>query len=253
MRLNNYNLDTIRKNALITGASSGIGKATAEMFAENQYNLVLQVRSETDELHNWIDEIRSKHEISITILICDFQSEDEFVNFLKRISELDFITTLINCAGMPFGATIMMTSVSKLRSVFEINFFNQIRLIQIVLKKMIRQKYGTIINVTSMSGVNASRGNLAYGASKSSLNYATKVLATEMAEYGIRVNAICPGAVATKMLDEMEPSRKKELIEKSALKRAALPHEIASIALFLASDASSYLNGAIIEVDGGRN
>jgi 3-oxoacyl-[acyl-carrier protein] reductase len=161
------------------------------------------------------------------------------------------IDVLINNAGIASGGFFQMTSIDEMRKLFEVNFFSQIALSQIISRKMIRNKMGSIINIASNAGLLGGQGMLAYGSSKAALILATKVMATELGKFNIRVNAIAPSVTKTDMYDQMEEKAREKLISSSALGRPANPDEVANTALFLASELSSYLNGQIICMDGG--
>ena len=161
------------------------------------------------------------------------------------------VDVLVNNAGIASGALFQMTTISELRKIFEINFFSQITLTQGVAKLMARNKSGSIINITSTAAFIADPGTLAYGSSKSAFARATKSMATELGSSNIRVNAIAPSVTKTDMFDQMSHEAREKLINSSALKRAAEPKDIANVALFLASELSSFVTGQIIRADGG--
>lgn len=153
---------------------------------------------------------------------------------------------------MLFNSLFQMTSENKLNEIFNVNYFSQIFLTQIVSRGMIKNKKGNIIFVASTSGINGDEGRFAYSATKSAIINSTKTLSKELSRYNIRVNSISPGLTKT---DLMTNNTKKEVIEneikKISLKRVAEPQEISNVLLFLASDKSSYINGQNITVDGG--
>ena len=145
-----------------------------------------------------------------------------------------------------------MTPLKKIKEKFKINFFNQIYLSQLIVKKMQKNKKGSIINVSSTSAIQGNIGRLAYASSKSSLITATKVMSRELGQLGIRVNSICPGLTNTDMMvNNTDKKILSEITERLNLKRIAEPDEIANVITFLASDLSSYLTGENIIVDGG--
>jgi 3-oxoacyl-[acyl-carrier protein] reductase len=144
-----------------------------------------------------------------------------------------------------------MASVADMRKVFEINLFSQLLLTQSLARKMIRQKSGSIINIASTAALFADPGTLAYGSSKAALTRASESMATELGAFNIRVNTISPGVTRTDMFDQMTESARNSLINRSALKRAAEPQEVANAALFLASELSVFITGQTLRVDGG--
>jgi 3-oxoacyl-[acyl-carrier protein] reductase len=144
-----------------------------------------------------------------------------------------------------------MTTMEQMKKVFEVNFFSQMLLTQYITKIMMRNKAGSVINISSISAIDGNPGQLAYTASKAAIIGATKTLSAELAGYGIRVNAIAPGVIDTEMTKKMPPEVLKRLMAKSDLKHLGLPSEVAGVILFLASDMSSYVTGQVLRVDGG--
>jgi 3-oxoacyl-[acyl-carrier protein] reductase len=158
---------------------------------------------------------------------------------------------LVNNAGVAHGGLFQMTSMDTIRQVFEVNFFSVLQLTQSVVRLMQKKKSGSIINMASVAGIDLQSGNIAYGVSKAALIAATKTLAAELGSSGIRVNAIAPGLTDTDMADSMEKEARQNMIAKTSLKRLALPTEIANVAVFLASDMSSFITGSVLCADGG--
>ena len=144
-----------------------------------------------------------------------------------------------------------MTSMAEMRKVFEVNVFGQLLFTQSMVRKMTRQKSGSIIHISSTAALIADPGTLVYGSSKAAFARTAQSLATELGAFNIRVNAIAPGVTRTDMFEQMAESAHTNLINRSALKRAAEPQDIANTALFLASDLSSFITGQTIRVDGG--
>jgi 3-oxoacyl-[acyl-carrier protein] reductase len=167
---------------------------------------------------------------------------------IGQASSLDII---VNNAGIASGGLFQMASVADMRKVFEINLFSQLLLTQSLVRKMVRQKSGSIINIASTAALFADPGTLAYGSSKAALTRASESMATELGAFNIRVNTISPGVTRTEMFDQMTESARDSLINRSALKRAAEPQEVANAALFLASELSAFITGQTLRVDGG--
>ena len=145
-----------------------------------------------------------------------------------------------------------MTPIEKIRDLFEVNFFSQLLFTQYMIKKMMKKKSGSIINISSSSAIEANPGRIAYASSKSALVTSSKVMARELANFNIRCNVVSPGLTDTKMMraSHTEENIKKK-IDSLMIKRAASPNEIANAIMFLASDQSSYITGQVIKVDGG--
>jgi 3-oxoacyl-[acyl-carrier protein] reductase len=167
------------------------------------------------------------------------------------IGQAGSLDIIVNHAGIASGGLFQMASVADMRKVFEINLFSQLLLTQSLARKMIRQKSGSIINIASTAALFADPGTLAYGSSKAALTRASESMATELGAFNIRVNTISPGVTRTDMFDQMTESARNSLINRSALKRAAEPQEVANAALFLASELSVFITGQTLRVDGG--
>ena len=133
----------------------------------------------------------------------------------------------------------------------QVNFFAAVQMAQLVSKVMLRQRRGSIVNIASIAGIDGDLSQLEYGASKAALICATKKMAYEWGEYGIRVNAIAPGIIDTKMTGGMDSRVVEELIRNTSLHRAGQPSEIARLCVFLGSDQSSYISSETIRIDGG--
>jgi 3-oxoacyl-[acyl-carrier protein] reductase len=144
-----------------------------------------------------------------------------------------------------------MTSIEQLKLIFEVNFFSQILITQFITKLMLRQKRGSVINIASIAGLDGSAGQLAYSSSKAALIGATRTMSRELAQHGIRVNAIAPGVIDTDMNAVVPDNVLADHIKGMSIQRMGSSSEVANAILFLASDLSSYMTGQIIRVDGG--
>ena len=241
-----------KKVVVVTGANRGIGKCITETFAENGASIIACMRVISSESKEWMKSLENEFNISINPVLVDLSDEISVKGLTKEIMSISpRVDVLVNNAGIASGALFQMTTISELRKIFEINFFSQITLTQGVAKLMARNKSGSIINITSTAAFIADPGTLAYGSSKSAFARATKSMAAELGSSNIRVNAIAPSVTKTDMFDQMSHEAREKLINSSALKRAAEPKDIANVALFLASELSSFVTGQIIRVDGG--
>ena len=240
------------KNSIITGCNKGIGKVILETFAENGANIIACARKETIEFNDYIESIKNKFSVAITPIYFDLENSDEIKNAISKIVSLKIkIDILVNNAGFASGAYFQMTPINDLERMMKINFTSQIQFTQGISRYMARFKSGSIINMGSTAGLLGDIGMLSYGSSKAALIFATKTMASELGQYNIRVNVIAPSVTKTEMFDQMEENARTKLINSSALKRAAEPVEVANVALFLASDLSTFVNGQTIRVDGG--
>ena len=162
------------------------------------------------------------------------------------------VDVLVNNAGIIHTASFQMTPVDKMKEVFEINFFSQMVLTQYITRIMTRQKSGSIINISSSAAIEGNEGRTAYASSKAAMICSTKVMAIELGEYNIRVNAIAPGLTRTDMMRGSTPENVLEdTLKRTCMKRVGRPEEIANVVLFLSSDLSSYMTGQVLRVDGG--
>lgn len=240
------------KTAIITGCNKGIGKSILETFAENGANIIACTRHESREFNDYIDFIQNKHSITITKVTFDLEDSIQIKAAISLIISTKVkIDILVNNAGYASGAYFQMTPIVELEKMMKINFTSQVQFTQGISRYMARFKSGSIINMGSTAGLFGDTGMLSYGSSKAALIFATKTMASELGQYNIRVNVIAPSVTKTDMFDQMEENARTKLINSSAFKRAADPIEIANVALFLASDLSTFVNGQTIRVDGG--
>ena len=240
------------KVALITGCNRGIGKAILETFVRNGATVWACARQETEEHARFLEYLQSEFKGVIYPLYFDLTDEIKVLENLKPlVLKKEKIDILVNNAGIAHGSLFQMTSLNQIKKVFEINFFSQLLVTQYIVKLMVRQGAGSIINISSIVGLDPDQGYTAYGSSKAALIYASQTLAKELAAKHIRVNAIAPGLTETDMANQMGGEERISMIASSAMKRMAHPQEIADVALFLASDLASFVNGQVIRVDGG--
>ena len=145
-----------------------------------------------------------------------------------------------------------MTPIEKMREVYDINVFAQVQIMQLVARKMMKQKNGCIINMCSVGGIETNPGYLAYGSSKAALTWITKSLARELGPYGIRVNGIAPGLIDTDMGNYKSKEEIDKVLNRMSIKRMGKPEEIAQAAIYIASEEAAYMTGQILIIDGGR-
>lgn len=241
------------KTCIITGSNRGIGKALVETFAGAGYNIWACARKATPEYEAWLQETAAKANVWIKPVYFEL-TDTEAINagIQSIIDEGQPIDVLINNAGISTVGLLSMSKVEDIEKLFNVNFFAMLRIIQKVSKRMSRQRKGVIINMGSNAGIDPQPGKIAYGSSKAAVMMMTKCLAKELGPMGIRVNAIAPGPVETEMIHQYKDDVLKNLASESALRRLGTTDEIAKVALFLASEQASYINGEIIKVDGGR-
>lgn len=240
------------RTAVITGSNRGIGLAILRVFAENGANIVACARKESSEFTALTQSCTEAYGVNIDPVFFDFANEADVKAAVSAIvAKQAKIDIVVNNAGIAMGGLFRMTPIQGLKQAFQINFFAQVQFIQGLSRTMIRAQRGSIINIGSTAGLTGSPGTLSYGSSKAALMYATKNMAAELGAANVRVNAIAPGLTKTDMFYQMDEKARCRQIEATALGRAAEASEIANVALFLASDLSTYVSGQVIRVDGG--
>ncbi len=239
------------KNVLITGANGGLGRQLVSEFSANGANVIAHARTFSRDFKEWIEDIEDKNDGTIRQLAFDLTDAVGIKAAFKSLPPDLGIDILVNNAGIAHGGLASMTPITEVRRVFEINYFSQIEVTQLVLRRMMRKRSGNIINVASISGMDTKAGNVAYGASKAAMIAFTRTLSSELSGFGIRVNCVAPGLIDTNMAQLMEKKALASMIENSGMKRLATAEEIARVILFLSSSHSSFVNGQTLRVDGG--
>jgi len=237
------------KIAFITGCAGDLGIEIAKKLIKKKYKLICQIRKTNKKF----DKFKSQNKKDILeIQIFDLLDEKKIHNSMKKLfKKYNKIDSLIINAATPHGGVFEMTKISKIREVFEINFFSQLLIIQNLLKLLKRSKNPSIINISSVISFSSKRGNMSYGGSKAALNYATKILANELNNYKIRVNAIAPSVLENKMGNLMNEKSKKDLIDNSFQKKIFKMNDVVELVTFLLSSKSKSINGQILRIDGG--
>lgn len=241
------------KTAIITGAARGIGKAIALKFAAEGANIAF-----TDLV---IDENGKKTEEEIAALgvkakgyASNAASFEDTAKVVEQIhADFGSIDILVNNAGITKDGLMMRMSEGQWDAVINVNLKSAFNFIHACTPIMMRQRSGNIINMASVVGVHGNAGQCNYAASKAGLIALAKSIAQELGSRGIRANAIAPGFIITDMTAQLSEEVKAEWNKRIPLRRGGTPEDVANIALFLASDMSSYVSGQVIQVDGGMN
>ena len=233
------------KIAIITGATKGIGKSTAFLFSDSNA-IVYAIGRNEEELVSLSTYSSNIHPIKADV--CNTSQIKEL--FMSIHKEHGHIDVLVNNAGIMNDALIGMISDEMIQSLFQTNVFSVIQLTQLAARFMKRQKSGSIINISSIIGVNGNAGQSVYSATKGAVISFTKSAAKELANSEIRVNAIAPGIINTDLISSVPEQKLNERISQIKLGRIGQPEDVANTILFLASDSSSYITGQIIGVDG---
>jgi 3-oxoacyl-[acyl-carrier protein] reductase len=239
------------RTALITGASRGIGKAIAHRFAREGANIAITNIYEDEEFLNTIDEIKA-YNVQVKGYVSNASSYEDSQRIAEEIVR-DFgrLDILVNNAGITKDTLLMRMTEEQWDAVISVNLKSVFNLTKAVIQAMLKQKHGSIINMSSVVGVSGNAGQSNYSASKAGILGFTKSVAKELGSRNIRCNAIAPGFILTEMTEKLPPDIKSEWINKIPLKRGGTPDDVANTALFLASDLSSYITGQTIQVCGG--
>ena len=239
------------KNIFITGTNRGIGRSILVECAKNGANIWAHARHETDEFKELVQNISRKFNVEIWPIYFDLTDNDSMLNAFRVIRNQKLnLDVLINNAGVMQDALIGMISDNLIEKTFQVNVYAPIKLLQFAAKLMMRQKSGSIINISSIVGVNGNKGQTVYSSSKGAIISLTKTAAKELASYNIRVNALAPGMIDTDMFRSIGEDKQKLRIENIEMGRIGTPVDVANACVFLASDMSSYITGQILGVDG---
>lgn len=238
------------KNALITGAAQGIGKSIALGMAKEGANVAISdVNIENAE--NTAREIRSLGVKSISLKL-DVSNQENVINAFSRFTEeLGPIDILVNNAGITKDTLILRMKEADWDAVLGVNLKGSFLCSREAVKKMSKQRYGKIINISSVVAFMGNPGQANYSASKAGLIGLTKTIAKEYANRGIRANAIAPGFIQTAMTDILSDEVKNEMKRAIPLGEFGSPEDVTSAAVFLASNESDYISGQVIHVNGG--
>lgn len=241
----------VGKVALVTGAGRGIGRAIVDRFAEEGAIIYANTRSE-GSLDDYANETSIKYGTSVIPLYFDVTDGNAAKKAIMRIKkEYGHLDILVNNAGIMKDNVIGMISQPLMQEVFDVNVFSVINMIQLANKLMSRQKSGSIINISSIVGIEGAAGQLVYSASKGAIVALTKAAAKELATNGIRVNAVAPGLINTSLLQAIGEEKIKENIKSIKMGRLGEPIDVANAVLFLASELSTYITGEVLGIDGG--
>ncbi|MBE0674467.1 MAG: 3-oxoacyl-[acyl-carrier-protein] reductase [Bacteroidales bacterium] len=239
------------KTALITGASRGIGRSIAIRFAREGANIALTNISEDFEFCEVCAEcekfgVKVKRYVSNA---ADFDSSQKVID--EILKDFETIDILVNNAGITRDTLLMRMTEQQWDDVMAVNLKSVFNLTKAILKPMMKQKSGSIINMSSVVGVSGNAGQSNYSASKAGIIGFTKSVAKELGSRNIRCNAIAPGFIMTEMTNKLPEDVRNEWIGKIPLRRGGTPDDVADVTLFLACDLSSYVSGQVINVCGG--
>jgi len=241
------------KTAIVTGAARGIGKAVAIRFAQEGCNIAF-TDLEMDENAKATETEIAALGVKVKGYASNAASFEDTHNIVNEIlNDFGRVDILVNNAGITRDGLMMRMSEQQWDSVLNVNLKSAFNFIHALTPVMIKQRAGSIINMSSVVGVHGNAGQANYAASKAGMIGLTKSIARELGSRGIRANAIAPGFIITEMTHKLPEEVREEWAKLIPLKRGGTPEDVSNTALFLASELSSYITGQVIQVDGGMN
>jgi 3-oxoacyl-[acyl-carrier protein] reductase len=246
-------VDLSGKVAIVTGSSRGIGRAIALALAKDGANIVVNAVSKITKAREVAEEIESMGREAL-VIVADVSKKEHVESMveqtLKRFGKIDI---LVNNAGV-VGPTVPIQELSEedWERVISVDLKGTFLCCRAVIPHMIRQRSGKIVNISSIAGKEGNANMTAYCAAKAGIIGLTKALAEEVAKYGIRVNCVCPALIETELVERMDTKQTEYLKSKIPLGRLGKPEEVAELVKFLVSDASDFITGQAINIDGGR-
>ena len=245
------------KTALVTGAARGIGKAVAIKFAKEGANIAFTDLVLNDDLAAGLEETRKEIEaigVTCRAYAGNAASFEETEAVVKQIhADFGSIDVLVNNAGITKDGLMLRMTEAQWDAVINVNLKSAFNFIHACAPIMLRQRGGSIINMSSVVGVHGNAGQCNYSASKAGMIGLAKSIAQELGPKGVRANAVAPGFIETAMTAQLPEEIRKDWMKKIPLRRGGQVEDIANVCLFLASDMSSYVSGQVIQIDGGMN
>ncbi len=239
------------KVAVVTGGSRGIGRACALALAEVGWTVAVGYRTNEHDAKEAVEALEGAGTpgLAVSLDVTDQASVQEA--FRRVTDEVGNVTGLVNNAGMSKDGLLLRYSLDVYEATMATNLRGSFLCSQSALRGMLREKWGRIVNMSSAVAVHGNAGQTVYGATKAGLVGMTRSLAREVGAKGITVNALCPGLLDTEMTSHLTDDARAYYVDQTPLQRPASLHEVAAVVRFLMSDEASYVNGAVIPVDGG--
>jgi 3-oxoacyl-[acyl-carrier protein] reductase len=239
------------KNTLVTGASKGIGRAIAIRFAEQGANVAFTYLSSVEQGQALEKELQSKGVKAKAFRsdASDFAQADQLINAV--VAEFGSLDVLVNNAGITMDNLLLRMTEEAWDKIIAVNLKSCFNTVKAAAKPMMKQKGGSIINMTSVVGLKGNAGQSNYAASKAGIIGFTKSIALELGSRGIRSNAIAPGFIETEMTGKLDQKVVQSWRDAIPLKRGGKPEDVADACVFLASDMAGYVSGQVLQVDGG--
>jgi 3-oxoacyl-[acyl-carrier protein] reductase len=239
------------KVAVVTGASRGIGRSCAVALAESGWTVAIGYRQDEAAAKDALGALEAAGTRGLTVFL-DTTDEASVAEAFRRVTdEVGNVTGLVNNAGFSQDGLLLKYSMETYDRVMDTNVKGAFLCSKAAMRGMLREKWGRIVNVSSAVALHGNAGQTVYGASKTALLGLTKSLAREIATKGVTVNAICPGLVDTEMTSHLDDRARAYYVEQTPLGRTAHLEEVSAVVRFLMSEEASYVNGAVIPVDGG--
>ena len=240
-------MDFTGKTVVVTGSARGIGRAIAERFAAQGANVVISDLSEED-VNKTASEI-SGNAIGVKANVTNASDIEQL--FEKTIEKFGRVDVVVNNAGITRDTLTIRMDEKDWDMVLDINLKGAFLVTKSAARTMMKQRYGRIVNISSVVGLTGNAGQSNYAASKAGLIGLTRSVAKELASRGVTVNAVAPGFIETEMTKTLPEAARQQFLERAVIKRVGNPDDIASAVLFLASDEASYITGQVLSVDGG--
>ncbi|NHM29761.1 3-oxoacyl-[acyl-carrier-protein] reductase [Neobacillus terrae] len=239
------------KSVLVTGASRGIGREIALEFAREGANVAVNFSGSEAKANETVDEIKAMGRDAFSVQ-CDVSNAESVASMVKEtIDRFGKLDVLVNNAGITKDNLIMRMKEEEWDDVININLKGVFLCTKAVTRQMMKQRSGRIVNIASIVGVSGNPGQANYVAAKAGVIGLTKTTAKELSSRNITVNAVAPGFITTDMTEKLTEEVKSEMLKQIPLARFGEPKDIAKVAVFLASDDSSYMTGQTLHVDGG--
>ena len=240
------------KVAVITGGTRGIGNAIANTFAKNGASLAIIATRDNEKAQEAIDTLKELG-ADARLYVCNVRDAEQVTSVSAEIlADFGKVDILVNNAGITRDNLLPSLSVMDIDDVVDINLKGTMFITRAFIRNFVKQRHGNVINISSVVGLMGNKGQTNYAASKAGIVGFTKAVAKEYGRRNVRCNAIAPGYISTEMTEALNEAQVSELMSQLPLTRLGTPEDVANLALFLASDNSSYITGEVIKVDGGK-